>query len=181
MTIIQNGLLAFNQEMGTEHITDINLIFADVKLIKCKFDNLPTDISINNLVGLCKLVFFSHIEKKIVDSSLFKRSLLLIKSWCYYEGCILGANICLLASYALEILVIYLFNNHRSTFENEVEAFFQFFRVINSIDWEKYIVTIFGLIPSENFYENLNKVSTTLIRIIFLSIALFWKKSWKNK
>ena len=163
MILIQNGLEAHNQEVGINVITDINLIFADVKLIKCKFENLPIDISINNLVGLCKLLFFSHLEKNYLDAYLFKRSILLIKSWCYYEGCILGSNICLLASYALEILVIYMFNNHRKEFETEVDAFFQFFKIVSNFDWDKNIVTVFGFISTENFYEKLNKVHTLLI------------------
>ena len=161
MILIQNGLQAYNQDVGSNVITDINLIFADVKLIKCKFDNLPIDISINNLVALCKLLFFAHLEKNYLDTYIFKRTILLIKSWCYYEGCILGSNICLLASYALEILVVYMFNNYRNTFETEVEAFFQFFKIVSTFDWDKNIVTIFGFISSENFYEKLNKVMYT--------------------
>ena len=159
MILIQNGLEAYNQEVGSNVITDINLIFADVKLIKCKFENLPIDISINNLVGLCKLLFFANLEKNYLDANLFKRSILLIKSWCYYEGCILGSNICLLASYALEILVVYMFNNHRNMFETEVEAFFHFFKIVSTFDWDKNIVPIFGYISSDNFYDKLNKVS----------------------
>lgn len=158
MVLIQTGLENYNQEAGSPIITDINMIFADVKLIKCKFDSLPIDISINNLVGLCKLLFFAHLEKNYLDAYLFKRTILLIKSWCYYEGCILGSNICLLASYALEILVVYMFNNHRHTFETEVDAFFQFFKIVSQFDWDKNIVTIFGFIGSDNFYEKLNKV-----------------------
>jgi hypothetical protein len=146
-----------NNEMGYHIVTDINLIMADVKLIKCKYDNLSIDISINNFVGLCKLVFMNYILKKsFFDGEFFKRSLFLIKSWCYYEGCILGSNVGLMASYALEILVIYIFNNYSDQFKTEIEAFFTFCKVLNEIDWDKNILTIFGLVNAENYFEMLS-------------------------
>jgi hypothetical protein len=80
---------------------------------------------------------------------LFRRTLILIKSWCLYEGLITGSNIGLLASYAIEVLVIYLFNNFHKDFKNEFEAFVQFFKIIKKIDWEKYSLSIEGLIPLE--------------------------------
>lgn len=80
---------------------------------------------------------------------LFRRTLILIKSWCLYEGLITGSNIGLLASYAIEVLVIYLFNNFHKTFKNELEAFVEFFKIIKKIDWENFSISIEGLIPLE--------------------------------
>lgn len=145
----------FNQETGYHQITDISIILADVKLIKCKFDSLSFDISINNFVGLCKLIFIHHIESKAFNRLLFKRSLILIKSWCYYEGGVLGSNVGLLASYALEILLIYMFNNYSGKFTNEVGALFTFFKMMKDTDWDKSILSIFGCLNIDSFYENL--------------------------
>lgn len=87
-----------------------------------------------------------HLEEThTIDTLFYKRTLVLIKSWCYYEGCILGSNVGLLGSYALEILVLYMFNNHKDMFTNELEAFFAFFNLMNQIDWENQLVTIYGL------------------------------------
>jgi hypothetical protein len=35
---------------------------------------------------------------------------MLIKHWCYYESCIVGAQRGLISTYALEILVLYIFH-----------------------------------------------------------------------
>jgi hypothetical protein len=168
LNLIQTCFENFNVEMKTPVFTDINLIFADVKLLKCKYGNLPIDISINNYVGLSKLVFMNYVEniflKKLSmqnkDLFLFKKTLILVKAWCYYEGFILGSNISLMASYALEILVIYLFNNYHQEFSSEVEAFFYFFKMMQEIDFDSYIIQIFGKMSIEEFYEKQKNEST---------------------
>ena len=40
---------------------------------------------------------------------LFKCSIILVKAWCYYESCVLGAH-GLISTFALETLVLYIFH-----------------------------------------------------------------------
>ncbi len=84
---------------------------------------------------------------------LFRRTLLLIKSWCLYEGGIVGSNIGLMASYSVEVLVIYLFNNFHKNFKNEFEAFVEFFKVIKTLNWDNYSISIEGTIPLDIIEE----------------------------
>ena len=143
LNIIENSLRQyFSQHYNEEYLERIE---ADVRLIKCKFEGVSFDISIDNFVGLFKFIFMHNLEKNYLDPYFYKRTLLLIKSWCYYEGNILGSNIGLLGSYALEVLVIYMFNNYKGKFNSELEAFFTFFNMISKINWENQIVTIYGI------------------------------------
>ena len=175
--MIQTSLENHNQDIGFSQITDINLILADVKLIKCKYENLSFDISINNFVGLSKIIFMHFLEKNTFDPIRFKRSLFLIKSWCYYEGSILASNAGLLASYALEVLIIYMFNNYSDLFKNEIEAFFTFVKIMNDIDWDKQIITIFGCLSADNFYEKLKQSDFDLDVLIYELLENREKKS----
>ena len=134
LNIIENALRQyFAQNYNEEYIERIE---ADVRLIKCKFEGVSFDISINNFVGLFKFILMHNIEKNYLESYFYKRTLLLIKTWCYYEGNILGSNIGLLNGYALEVLIIYMFNNFKGKFNSELEAFFTFFNMISKINWE---------------------------------------------
>lgn len=143
LNIIENSLRQyFSQHYNEEYLERIE---ADVRLIKCKFEGVSFDISIDNFVGLFKFIFMHNLEKNYLDPYFYKRTLLLIKSWCYYEGNILGSNIGLLGSYALEVLVIYMFNNYKGKFNSELEAFFTFFNMMSKINWENQIVTIYGI------------------------------------
>jgi hypothetical protein len=93
----------------------------------------------------------NFFENKLKNPLLFKRTLLLVKSWCYYESGILGSNIGLMATYALELLVVYIFNNYSKEISNELDAFCLFFKVYNEIDWEKDLLTIFGLCSIDSY------------------------------
>lgn len=154
MIQIQSSLENYNSQTKSNTFIDINLIFAEIKLIKCKYENLSIDISINNFIGLSKLILLNFADLQFSqyfenNQYLFRRTLLLIKAWCLYEGCIVGSNVGLLASYAVEVLVIYLFNNFHKNFKNELEAFVEFFKVIKRIDWDNFSICIEGFIPQE--------------------------------
>lgn len=141
-----------------KEVSGVSLIFADVKIIKCKRESIPIDISIGNYVGLCKLSFMNILDKEIFKKEsrikLFKRTLILLKAWCSAESYILGSNISLMASYALECLTIYLFNFYSDSIASEFDGFCKFFEVMSEIKWETEIVTIFGLLSNDDFSDN---------------------------
>ena len=153
LNIIENSLKQyFAQHYNEEYIERIE---ADVRLIKCKLEGVSFDISINNFVGLFKFILMHYIETNYFETYFYKRTLLLIKTWCYYEGNILGSNIGLLNGYALEVMIIYMFNNYKGKFNSELEAFFTFFNMISKINWENQLVTIYGIYDFDllNNYE----------------------------
>ena len=51
-----------------------------------------------------------QVDRLTGNNHLFKRSIILIKAWCYYESRILGAHHGLISTYALETLVLYIFH-----------------------------------------------------------------------
>lgn len=126
-----------------------------MRIIKCIVDIFVVDISFNQLSGLCALCFFEEviffytssqlstiflifqrsltnylffqISALISHDHLFKRSIILIKAWCYYESRILGSNHGLISTYALEILVLYIFNLYNNRFSGPLEVTNLFF------------------------------------------------------
>ena len=154
---IKNSFDQYNFETKSESFKEITTINADIRLLKSKFDEFNLDISINNLSGLIKILLMSFIEAEFEKKSvLFKRTLLFVKAWAYYEGNIMGSNIGLMASYALEILVLYVFNNF--DVQSEVDGFKKFFEVIYNVDWENEILHLFGTIDLNDFNEGFAKV-----------------------
>lgn len=57
----------------------------------------------------------SQVDRLVGRNHVFKRSIILVKSWCYYESRILGAHHGLISTYALEILVLYIFHFFHSS------------------------------------------------------------------
>ena len=172
--IIKEEFERINKDANFELFSEIKMIMADIRLLKCKIHSISLDISINNFSGIYKVIFIGYIEKLLKNGfknmnlfldnnysenkvQIFRRTLILIKGWCSFEGNLMGSNIGLMASYALEILVIYVFNLHYDTINNEFDGFEKFFELMDKIDWENNIISLFGVFPSLNFQKILDK------------------------
>jgi hypothetical protein len=67
-----------------------------------------------------------------------------------------------MASYTLEILVIYVFNLYYEYIYNEFDAFERFFQFMEKIDWENNVISLFGKIPNLNFQKKLLSFNSSL-------------------
>ena len=179
LLLIKEGFEKYNKDSPFGLISDIKVINAGIRLLKCKIGSISIDISINNFSGLYKILFIDFIEnqlkiqmkkKKLFNDSsykenkinIFRRTLLLIKGWCFYEGKLMGSNIGLMASYTLEILVIYLFNLHYDEIHNEYEGFEKFFELMQKLNWETNIISLYGIITNFNFYQKLSNFNENI-------------------
>ena len=177
---IKNSLEKYNKESSFELFSDIKIILADIRLLKCKMGSISLDISVNNFSGMYKILFIDYIEDELktqfnkhnlfYDSSyssnkinIFRRSLLLIKSWCFYEGNLMGSNIGLMANYTLEILVIYIFNLHYDYIYNEFDIFEKFFDFLEN-NLEKNVISIYGIISNLNFHQKLSVFNSDVLK-----------------
>ncbi len=177
--LIKEEFERYNKIISFELFSDIKIIMADIRLLKCKIGSISLDISINNFSGLYKIVLIDYIENQFKSQfnknnlfagsnytdnkiNIFRRTLLLIKGWCFYEGNLMGSNIGLMASYTLEILVIYIFNLHYEYIYNEFDGFEKFFEIMEKIDWEKNIISIFGIFSNLSFQKKLSIFNTSI-------------------
>ncbi|KAF2287972.1 hypothetical protein GH714_003647 [Hevea brasiliensis] len=116
----------------------------DVKLVKCLVQNIVVDISFNQLGGLCTLCFLEQVDCLIGKNHLFKRSIILIKAWCYYESRILGAHHGLISTYALETLVLYIFHLFHSSLTGPLAVLYKFLDYFSKFDWDNYCISLNG-------------------------------------
>ncbi|KAH9626620.1 hypothetical protein KSS87_015284, partial [Heliosperma pusillum] len=145
---VQNMLLMEEKNEQAEFpVKEVQLIQAEVKLIKCLVDNIVVDISFNQLGGLCTLCFLEEIDYLISKNHLFKRSIILIKAWCYYESRILGAHHGLISTYALETLVLYIFHVYNNSFDGPLEVLYRFLEFFSKFDWANFCVSLRGPVP----------------------------------
>lgn len=113
-----------------------------------------------------------QVDRLVGRNHLFKRSIILVKAWCYYESRILGAHHGLISTYALETLVLYIFHLFHSSlcgplvvttvimqFNVQLQAnacFSQFVMIVfmqvlyrfleyySQFDWENYCISLKG-------------------------------------
>ncbi|XP_024020973.1 uncharacterized protein LOC21400579 isoform X2 [Morus notabilis] len=134
-------------EKAEFHVKEVQYIQAEVKIIKCLVENIVVDISYNQLGGLCTLCFLDEVDNLINQNHLFKRSIILIKAWCYYESRILGAHHGLISTYALETLVLYIFHVFNNTFAGPLEVLYRFLEFFSKFDWDNFCVSLWGPVP----------------------------------
>jgi hypothetical protein len=83
-------------------------------------DFLSAPLAFSQLLLMSALTF--KVDQLIDQNHLFKRSIILIKAWCYYESRILGAHHGLISTYALETLVLYIFHVFNNKFAGPLEV-----------------------------------------------------------
>ncbi|KAL5197187.1 hypothetical protein ABZP36_000699 [Zizania latifolia] len=133
------------EDDGAEHgLRCLRFINAQVKLIKCIIKNIVVDISFNQIGGVSTLCFLELVDREVGKNHLFKRSIMLIKAWCYHESFILGAHHGLISTYALETLVLYIFNIFHKSLHGPLEVLYKFLEYFSKFDWNKYCISING-------------------------------------
>lgn len=76
-----------------------------------------------------------QVDHLISQNHLLKRSIILIKAWCYYESRILGAHHGLISTYALETLVLYIFHVFNNSFTGPLEVGMVIFSILLFFSW----------------------------------------------
>ncbi|KAL2634776.1 hypothetical protein R1flu_006255 [Riccia fluitans] len=128
-------------------VREVQYIHAEVKLIKCVVEDIIVDISFNQLGGLCTLCFLDEVDLLIGQNHFFKRSIILVKAWCYYESTLLGAHHGLISTYALETLVLYIFHVFHNSIRGPLEVLLRFLEFFSKFDWHRYCVSLWGPVP----------------------------------
>eukprot|EP00897_Mesotaenium_endlicherianum_P001132 jgi/Mesen1/11019/ME000098S10414 len=128
-------------------VKEVQVINAEVKLIKCVVENIIVDISFNQVGGLCTLCFLGQVDKLIGRRHLFKRSIILVKAWCYYESRLLGAHHGLISTYGLETLVLYIFHVFHGSLNGPLQVLLKFLEFFSTFDWDNYCLSLQGPIP----------------------------------
>ena len=73
-SILKNYFI--NKNSNDNYIQDIILDKNNlVPLVKCKYESIAFDITVNNLDGLLKIIFMNYLEKNFLDSKNFIKKL----------------------------------------------------------------------------------------------------------
>ncbi|XP_022764860.1 uncharacterized protein LOC111310036 [Durio zibethinus] len=138
------SILEDDQQDSDFLVQDVQYIRAQVKIVKCTVNNIPVDISFNKMAGLSALCFLEKVDQIVGKDHLFKRSIILIKAWCYYESRILGAHHGLISTYALETMILYIINIFHSSLSGPLEVLYKFLDYYSTFDWANYCISITG-------------------------------------
>ncbi|GLT94599.1 hypothetical protein SLE2022_123300 [Rubroshorea leprosula] len=161
------SILQDDKHDSTFLVQDVQYIPAQVKIVKCTVNNIPVDISFNQMAGLSALCFLEKVDQLIGKDHLFKHSIILIKAWCYYESRILGGHHGLISTYALEIMVLHIINMFHLSLCGPLAVLYKFLDYYSTFDWDNYCVSMNGPVAlsslPENFEETLENDGEDLL------------------
>lgn len=122
----------------------------------CRVNNIGVDVTVNQLGSLASMYFLEEADLIIGRHHLLKRSILLIKSWCQHDSVahcgrpIIGAKDGMLSSYAISVLVLYLFNKYpKGSFVHPLVVLRAFLLTYSNPEvWDSdCIITVGGAVP----------------------------------
>ncbi|KNA20218.1 hypothetical protein SOVF_054040 [Spinacia oleracea] len=135
-----------NANVQDLQVKDVICVPAQVRVVKCTVGGICVDISFNQTAGLCAFYFLEQVDRFIGKDHLFKRSVILIKAWCYYESRLLGGFHGLISTYALETMVLHVINLFHSSLPCPLAVLYKFLEYYSTFDWNSYCVDINGLV-----------------------------------
>ena len=123
-----------------------------IKMIKSSINKIAVDISVNQITALYTEALINNIDIFIGKDNLFKRSIILIKSWCYYEsskytngsGPVIGNGDSRLCLNSLIVMIIWVFNSIGKDIDHPIQTLGHFLKIFSSFDWNSYALTTTG-------------------------------------
>ena len=172
----------FDRGQKQHHVRNVSFVNGHVKVVKCVINNITVDVCRLSRPSLAAVSYFEALDRLIGVDHLFKKSVILIKAWCSYEGGrfaaiartdggkaevvkekpVLGARFGGLSSYGLSIMIAALFVQHmrpsqgRSvcSIKHPLDALVLFLNYYSSFSWESTAVSMFGPIPLRRNVES---------------------------
>jgi hypothetical protein len=108
------------------------------------------DITVNKLFGTLKLPLLEFFDvKQSQNNHLFKKSLVLIKAWLQFEARLLGSAKGLLATYAVEVMLLSILSTSQQNDQRQqpFNVLCGFLAHYSQFDWENLAVTATGVVP----------------------------------
>ena len=168
MSCICKAALSHSYSKRDMHIRNVEFVNARTKLAHCMINNMNVDITINQSGAVATSIFFEEADRIIGNDHLFKKSVMLLKvpflfnkyftsfdyhilyffpsqAWCLHDSPrynygvpISGAKSGMLSSYALSVLVLYLFNIYTwNKLDHPLAVLRAFLRTYYTFPWER--------------------------------------------
>ncbi|RHZ16981.1 hypothetical protein DYB31_007654 [Aphanomyces astaci] len=148
-------------------VRNVTFINAEVRVVKCTIDNVSIDFTANRFGALGALALLHEMDVRVGQHHLFKRTLILIKAWAMYDSCrfmlgppgrsnILGAVSGALSTFALNTMVMCIFNLYGKRIVHPLQGLMEFLHLFADFDWQYHAVSLFGAVPIASLNNNLN-------------------------
>jgi hypothetical protein len=161
-------------------VNNVSFINADVKVVKSSINGISVNISANQIGSLYSYLLLEQLDEFIGNGNLFKRSLLLVKSWCRFEsprytqgaGSITSSRDGRLSSWALSVMLMVIFQGYGRYISHPMQALGFFLQYYATFDWSNYAVTIKGPVSVSDLSSSGNSEKESALQYDFIPNSL---------
>jgi hypothetical protein len=116
--------------------------------VDCLVDSTEVSISCNRRGDICLLAFIEEFASLVGQEDLFKRSLLLIRAWWFYETTAYGNPIRhYISDGGMCIMVCAIFNQFHARITSPLQALCLFLAEYSAYDGATHAITLQGIVP----------------------------------
>ncbi|TDH69437.1 hypothetical protein CCR75_007706 [Bremia lactucae] len=155
----------------TNTVRNVTFINADVRVVKCTIDNISVDLTANRVGALGAVRLLDAMSTRVGRKNLFKKSLILIKAWCAHESSsfvqtataetgglniplglsslpqtVMGASHGGFSTYAVNTIVMALFNEHGDALIHPLQALYLFLDRLAEFPWHESALSLHGAV-----------------------------------
>ena len=119
--------------------------------LQCLVDSIVgVEILLNMRAELCLLAFLEEFDILVGKNHLFKRSILLIRAWWFYEAKLTNN---LISDTAMCIMICSIFNVYHDKIHFPLQALSVFFMQFSGINFTTTVMTLYGPVPYDVFVQ----------------------------
>ena len=121
----------------------------DATKVDCHVDLNEVSITCNRKGDIGMVVFLEEVAALVGQDDLFKRSLLLIRAWWFYEtAAYFGTSIRhYLNDFSMCVMVCAIFNQHHTRIQSPLQALCLFLAEYSTYDGTAEVITLQGIVP----------------------------------
>jgi hypothetical protein len=131
-------------------VKSVTFVNAECQVVKCQIGYISVDISANQTGALQTLALFEEMDRLIGQNHLFKRTILLVKTFFQNDLGIVGSHSGFLSAYCIRTFVLFIFNAYHAQIKNPFQALYKLLVYLAQFNWNEHALGIFGPIKLSN-------------------------------
>lgn len=165
-------LSAFNVQKGAPDeqsssrdflVSNVSFINNEIKFIRSIINGISVDLSTNQLDSLLSETIIERVDAFVGKGHLFKRSVLLLKTWFVNEssrytlggGSLAHSKGGRFSTWSIIVMLIWIFNKEGEKIFYPIQALGLFLRTFNAFDWASHALSVFGPVSLSDLSNNI--------------------------
>jgi len=130
--------------LAIKSVKSVTFVNAEVKIVKANINGINVDISGNQGGALAVLGLFEEVDRLVGRNHLFKRTLLLCRTWFQHEAGLMGTQNGLMSTFCLRTIILFIFNAFHTRIRTPLDGLYLLLTYLEHFQWNDHALSLFG-------------------------------------